>query len=427
MLATGDVLNERYRLDDPVAGGGMGEVWRATDLALGRTVAVKVLRPALLRDPSFEARFRAEARTMAALSHRHIANVYDFGRSVLPEGTVTYLVMAYVDGQQLSEKIAAAGRLPAGETMSIVAQAADALDAAHRLGVVHRDVKPANLLISADGTVTLVDFGIARSTAATALTTGQTVLGTALYMAPEQASGGTVGPAVDLYALGAVAYHALAGQPPFPGENALEIALRHVSDLPPPLPGDVPPAARTVVERAMAKDPADRYASAADLATAARAAAAEPDAVVPVPMPVPVPADTDELPAPVPPRRRRRTGLLAASALVALLGLIGLLALLTPGHPASTSPTRPPASPAAPTSAVPTANGTTGTAPAAPASAPTSASAPPSPTTPSPAPSPASSPPPPRPSTPPPTPGATATSGAGPAGTPPPTGTAVGK
>ncbi|OLE24015.1 MAG: hypothetical protein AUG44_20570 [Actinobacteria bacterium 13_1_20CM_3_71_11] len=397
MLATGDVLNERYRLDDPVAGGGMGEVWRATDLALGRTVAVKVLRPALLRDPSFEARFRAEARTMAALSHRHIANVYDFGRSVLPEGTVTYLVMAYVDGQQLSEKIAASGRLPAGETMSIVAQAADALDAAHRLGVVHRDVKPANLLISADGTVTLVDFGIARSTAATALTTGQTVLGTALYMAPEQASGGTVGPAVDLYALGAVAYHALAGQPPFPGENALEIALRHVSDLPPPLPGDVPPAARTVVERAMAKDPADRYASAADLATAARAAAAEPDAVVPVPMPVPVPADTDELPAPVPPRRRRRTGLLAASALVALLGLIGLLALLTPGHPASTSPT------------------------------PTSASAPPSATTPSPAPSPASSPPPPRPSTPPPTPGATATSGAGPAGTPPPTGTAVGK
>ena len=277
------------------------------------------------------------------------------------EGTVTYLVMAYVDGQQLSEKIAASGRLPAGETMSIVAQAADALDAAHRLGVVHRDVKPANLLISADGTVTLVDFGIARSTAATALTTGQTVLGTALYMAPEQASGGTVGPAVDLYALGAVAYHALAGQPPFPGENALEIALRHVSDLPPPLPGDVPPAARTVVERAMAKDPADRYASAADLATAARAAAAEPDAVVPVavPVPVPVPADTDELPAPVPPRRRRRTGLLAASALVALLGLIGLLALLPPGHPASTSPTRPPASPAAPTSAVPTANGTT--------------------------------------------------------------------
>jgi eukaryotic-like serine/threonine-protein kinase len=382
VLSAGDLLGGRYRLDGPVAGGGMGEVWRATDLALSRTVAVKILRPALLADPSFAARFQAEARTMAALNHSHVANVYDFGR----DDSVTYLVMAYVDGRQLAERIATSGRLPAGETMAIVAQAADALDAAHRLGIVHRDVKPANLLISADGTVTLVDFGIARQAAATtALTSAQEVLGTALYMAPEQVSGGAVGPPADIYALGAVAYHALAGQPPFPGENPLEIALRHLSDTPPPLPDDVPAAVRTVVERAMAREPADRYPSAADLAAAARTALVEPDAPV---------ADTVALPVPAA-ARRRRDSVLVGAVLLLVLSVVGLFLLATAAPPASTGTVHPPAPSVVPSgarpSAVPGAVG--GTTPAArPSGTAPSTAPPPASSAPAPAPSPSTAP-----------------------------------
>ena len=214
------MLGDRYRLDEPIATGGMGEVWRATDVVLGRTVAVKVLRTALLADPGFDARFRAEARTMAALRHPGVVNIYDYGHSPVPGGDATYLVMAYVDGQPLADRIAATGRLAVGETMSLLAQAADALHAAHAHGIVHRDVKPANLLVRADGTVVLVDFGVARSPALTSATTGNQVLGTALYMAPEQAAGRPVSPATDIYALGAVGYHCLAGHPPFVGDNA---------------------------------------------------------------------------------------------------------------------------------------------------------------------------------------------------------------
>jgi serine/threonine-protein kinase len=348
----------------------MGEVWQATDLELARTVAVKILRPALLSDPTFEARFRAEARTMAALNHPHVANVYDYGR----DDVTTYLVMAYVDGRQLSEIIAANGRLAADQTMSIVAQAADALDAAHRLGIVHRDVKPANLLISADGTVTLVDFGIARSASmTTALTSAQEVLGTALYMAPEQASGRTVGPPADIYALGAVAYHALAGQPPFPGENPLEIALRHISDDPPPLPDDVPPGIRAVVERAMAREPADRYPSAADLAAAARSATLEPGDTAPLPVVVPEPL-------PAPGRRAVPTPAFVAAALLLLLSLVGLLALLTANQPVRSNPAPRPSTSVAPsapgTSAVP--GPVAGTGPATRATGSGSAAPPPS-------------------------------------------------
>ncbi|HEV7898513.1 MAG TPA: serine/threonine-protein kinase [Planosporangium sp.] len=283
VLSTGDVLSDRYRLDEPVADGGMGQVWRATDVSLGRTVAVKVLRPALLTDPGFDARFRAEARTMAALTHPNVVNVYDYGRSALATGgDVAFLVMAYVDGEPLSRRIADAGRLPTTEAMSVVAQAAEALHAAHLRGIVHRDVKPANLLIQPSGMVTLVDFGVARSAAVTQITTANAILGTAMYMAPEQASGRQVSPATDIYALGAVAYHCLAGHPPFDGDGPLQIALRHVSEEPPPLPGDIPLAARTLVERAMAKDPADRHATAAELAAAARSVMAGRGAVAAV-------------------------------------------------------------------------------------------------------------------------------------------------
>jgi serine/threonine-protein kinase len=341
----------------------MGEVWRATDEALGRTVAVKVLRPTLLRDPGFDARFRAEARTMAALTHPNVANIYDYGRSPLAGGdSAVYLVMAYVDGQPLSERITEAGRLSVAETMSIVTQAAEALDAAHHSGIIHRDVKPANLLVGAAGSVTLVDFGVARSAAATGITTANGVLGTALYMAPEQATGRPVSPATDIYALGAVAYHCLAGQPPFVGEAALEIALRHVTDEPPPLPDDVPAAARMLVERALAKDPADRYPTAAVFSAAAAAAAmgrlaAPSSPTVAVPFPLAASGTTSVL-SPVarptqtarPPRSRGRTATLASAGVVLLLGLAGLAALLGSARSSDTNPANKP-----PTSATPAA------------------------------------------------------------------------
>jgi serine/threonine-protein kinase len=273
VLEPGVVLSGRYRLDERVATGGMGDVWRATDTLLGRTVAVKVLLPSLVADPGFIARFRAEARMMAALHSPGVVQVYDVGEDTLAGGArADYLVMEYVAGQPLSQRLTAAGRLGVTETMSVVAQAARALHAAHRAGIVHRDVKPSNLLIQPDGTVVLVDFGVARSTAVTSITGTNAVPGTALYMAPEQALGKPVSAATDIYALGTVAYHCLAGQTPFTGNNPLEVAVKHTQDEPPPLPDDIPQPVRALVGRALAKDPTDRHPDAETLAEAAVAA-----------------------------------------------------------------------------------------------------------------------------------------------------------
>ncbi|WP_238008620.1 protein kinase [Dactylosporangium sp. AC04546] len=269
MLGPGDVLGDRYRLDEFVASGGMGQVFRATDLTLARTVAVKVLLPGHTSKSEFGARFRAEARIMASIGHQGVVGVYDYGES--PEGTL-YLVMAFVDGKPLGEWINRDGTLPVDDTLDIVAQAADALQAAHSRGIIHRDVKPNNLLVNENGGVTLVDFGVARSEAVTSVTKVSAVIGTALYMSPEQASGKPVSPSTDIYALGAVAYHCLTGSPPFTGSSPLEIAIKHLQDEPPPLPESLPAAARALVERAMAKDPGDRFPTAAALAQAAREA-----------------------------------------------------------------------------------------------------------------------------------------------------------
>jgi serine/threonine protein kinase len=277
-LATGVTLGGRYRLEEHIATGGMSEVWRATDVTLGRRVAVKVLPPSLTADPDFVARFRSEARLMAVLHHPGIADVYDAGESELgSHGQALYLVMEHVDGQPLSRRIAEAGRLQPDAVMLLVARAAQALHVAHEHGIVHRDVKPGNLLVTVDGNVVLVDFGVARSAAVTAITSANAVVGTALYMAPEQATGRPVSPATDIYSLGVSAYHCLAGQPPFPGDNPLEVAFKHVHDPAPALPPDIPEPVRTLVERALAKDPAARYASAAAFAAAA-VAAMSPDA-----------------------------------------------------------------------------------------------------------------------------------------------------
>ncbi|MFI6265126.1 protein kinase [Micromonospora sp. NPDC051006] len=270
MLTRGVVLGDRYRLDERVATGGMGAVWRCTDILLEREVAVKVLLPSLVADPEFTTRFRAEARMLAALRHPGVVAVHDVGQAALADGSrVDYLVMEYVDGEPLVGWIGQAGRLDPASTMSVVAQAAEALHAAHLAGIVHRDVKPGNLLVKRDGRVVLVDFGIARSNAMASLTAANMVLGTASYMSPEQATGQPVSAATDMYALGAVAYYCLAGQPPFVGANPLEVALRHQQDEPAPLPPGTPPAVVELVTRAMAKRPADRFGSAAEMARAA--------------------------------------------------------------------------------------------------------------------------------------------------------------
>ena len=275
MLSSGHLLDNRYRLDERIATGGMGDVWRGTDMVLGRIIAVKVLRAAMLSDPEFAARFYGEARMMAAFRHPGVVEVYDYASAsdTGGEDQVAYLVMAYVDGEPLSARLKEQGRLPIEETMSIVAQAADALHAAHQNGTVHRDVKPGNLIVKPNGTVILVDFGVARSTESTGLTATNMVLGTADYMAPEQAIGRPVSAATDIYALGAVAYCCLAGRPPFTGDNPLQVVSQHLQSEPPTLPAwEIPASVAALVSRALAKEPADRYPSAAAFAGAARVA-----------------------------------------------------------------------------------------------------------------------------------------------------------
>jgi serine/threonine protein kinase len=329
---TGELLSDRYRLDEWVAGGGMGEIWQATDTVLGRRVAIKLLRPRRAGDTGFEERFRHEARAMAAFRHPGVADVYDYGET--SDGELSYIVMAYVDGRPLDQAIAEDGRLDPAVTMSIVAQAARALHAAHEAGIVHRDVKPGNLILRPDGTVVLVDFGIARSAASPELTGENEVLGTAHYIAPEQVSKQPTGPATDVYALGAGAYHCLAGHPPFVGDDPIAVALHHLQDEPPPLPPDVPQPVVAVVSRAMAKAPADRFPTAAAMADAATAITARSAGTV---------QDTAVLVNPVPagPPQRRGGSLLWALLLLALTGLGVFLAFAIPARlaPGPTNPT----------------------------------------------------------------------------------------
>src|SRR3954452_17640151 len=272
MISPGVTLGGRYRLDERIAGGGMGDVWRGTDEVLGRTVAVKILLPALLDEPGFAERFRGEARTMATINHPGVVDVYDYGS----DQQLAFLVMEYVEGDALSRTLSRVGRLTPARTMALVAQAADALHAAHGNGIVHRDVKPGNLLVRPNGTLVLTDFGIARSALVGQLTVAGSVLGTASYISPEQASGAVATAASDVYALGVVAYQCLSGHRPFDGATPIEIAMRHVRETPRPLPGDIPPSVRAIVDRAMAKDPVARWPTAAAMAAVARPARPPP-------------------------------------------------------------------------------------------------------------------------------------------------------
>ena len=258
------VLNGRYALTERIAAGGMGEVWAATDTVLDRKVAVKLLNPALSQQSGFLERFRAEARYSAALHHPNITTVFDYGED---DGSA-YLVMELVAGQPLSQIIFERAPMSAQSTASILIQAANALEAAHQGGVVHRDVKPANILITPGGTAKLTDFGISRLVNSAPLTQTGQVLGTAQYLSPEQAMGQSATASSDIYALGVVGHEMLTGQPPFSADTLVATAIAHLNQPPPPLPDTVPAGIRNVINAALAKDPADRPATAAAMAHA---------------------------------------------------------------------------------------------------------------------------------------------------------------
>jgi hypothetical protein len=274
------VLAGRYRLSERIATGGMGEVWAADDVALGRPVAVKILKAEYAGSPEFRVRFRQEARHAAALSHPGVAHVYDSGEGDADHPP--YLVMELVDGEPLSALLAREGPLAPERTADLVAQAAGALDVAHRSGVVHRDVKPGNLLICRDGTVKITDFGVARAVDAAPLTQADAVVGTPLYLSPEQAAGRPATAASDLYALGIVAYECLTGRPPFEGDPTA-VTLAHRDE---PLPRSIPGPIGELVGALTAKDPARRPPRAADVADWARRLAGGEGAVTRVGMPV---------------------------------------------------------------------------------------------------------------------------------------------
>jgi serine/threonine-protein kinase len=339
-VAPGMVLGARYELLEPHAIGAMGEVWRAMDPVLGRIVAVKVLLPGLSADPGFVERFQAEARAMASLSDPSIVEVYDYGQTA----AISYLVMRLVEGESLHALLGRVGPLPPREVMTIVAQAAHALHQAHRNGIVHRDVKPSNLVVRPDGHLVLTDFGIADGVAALPAA----VIGTAGYLAPEQLAGGPALPATDVYSLGVVAYECLTMRQPIAVDGPLAGASAHGHDHPTPLPDSVPATVQHVVMRALAPEAKDRWPSAEAMAEAASQAARELPVspwvgVAPVPRPGASPAPTAVLPgnfAGASHRPGPRLWLMAAVAGVATL-LVAIGIALSGFH----GPALPPASP----------------------------------------------------------------------------------
>ena len=261
------MLGGRYELTSRIAIGGMGEVWRGRDTVLAREIAAKIMKEEYLSDQTFLDRFRAEARSMGAVSDPGIAGVFDYGE----ENGSPYLVMEYVPGEALSAILDRNGGMPERDVLDVGAQAAQALHAAHRSGVVHRDVKPGNILITPDFRVKITDFGIARVADQAPLTKTGQVMGTAQYLAPEQATGKGSIPKSDIYSLGIIMYEALAGVRPFTGESQVEIAIAQVNRHHPPLPDTVSEPVRRLVDAMLAKNPDDRPDSGQAVATAARA------------------------------------------------------------------------------------------------------------------------------------------------------------
>ena len=262
MTGSGLIIDDRYRLDEQIATGGVGQVWRATDLLLERLVAVKVLRPEYADHPDTLERFRKEARHAGALSHPRVAQVYDFGHA--GPSRSPYLVMEFVDGPSLADLLLD-GPADAVFALDVVAQAADGLSAAHRAGLVHRDVKPGNILIGPERRVKVTDFGIAHAVGQTPVTDPALVMGTSQYLAPERIAGGPGTPASDLYSLGILLHECLTGMPPYDGTPA-EVMASHLYLPLPPLPASAPAELDTLVARLTAKDPGRRLRDARELA-----------------------------------------------------------------------------------------------------------------------------------------------------------------
>ncbi|MBC6466477.1 serine/threonine-protein kinase [Actinomadura alba] len=272
------MLGNRYRLIERVAAGGQGEVWRAEDTALGRQVAVKLLRAEYADSVEFRDRFHREARHAARLSHPGVAQLFDYDDGT--SDTPPYLVMEYVDGESLSATIARDAPLSPEHVLDVLAAVASALAVAHAAGLVHRDIKPGNLLLGRDGSIKITDFGIARAVDAIPLTRTGTLLGTPLYLAPEQASGMQATTASDLYALGIIAFESLTGRPPYQGPAAA-VLLAHRDAPLPTLPAAVPSGLRDLVLSLTAKNPAMRPADAAAVADRAARLRAEPTPAIP--------------------------------------------------------------------------------------------------------------------------------------------------
>lgn len=347
----GHTFGGRYELKSRLAIGGMGEVWQALDKVIERNVAIKILKEEYLGDRAFRERFRAEARHAALVNHEGIASVYDFGEE---EGSA-YLVMELVPGEALSTILERERFLAPDRVLDIIAQTASALHAAHEAGLVHRDIKPGNLLITPDGRVKITDFGIARAVDQVPLTATGQVMGTVQYLSPEQASGKSASALTDIYSLGIVAYEALAGKRPFTGESQVAIAMAHIKNPPPPLPDSIPPAVRNLVFACIAKKPERRPTSARKLARAAiaikRGRVGEALALVPAVddephditedtstriLPVSVPSSSSATPRRVP--RLPRTWLLVGLVVVLSIVLIGFILALVfrPSTPAPT-------------------------------------------------------------------------------------------
>jgi serine/threonine protein kinase len=329
----GTALGGRYQLEGLLGQGGMAQVYRGTDTVLGRTVAIKVLGPQYTRDEAFVTRFRREAQAAARLNHPGVVSVYDTGS----DQGVHYIVMEYVAGRTLAEILHQEGRLLPERAAEVAAQVAGALSFAHAAHLVHRDVKPANIMLTPGGEVKVMDFGIARALSTDSLTQTATVLGTASYLSPEQAQGAAVDPRSDVYSLGVVLYEMLTGQAPFAGDSPVAVAYKHVREdpvLPTALVPEVGGDLEAVVMKAMAKNPANRYASAEEMKEdLERVLHGEPVAATPVLAPEqstqvltrPV-RDTAVLPVPAVDDERRRRRRIAAGILIGILVLGALVA-----------------------------------------------------------------------------------------------------
>ena len=324
----GRVLAGRYDLLDKIGQGGMAVVYRARDLALNRLVAVKVLRAHLAEDPTLVDRFQLEARSAASLDNRHVVQVFDVGTDLESH----YIVMELVDGENLKDYLTRAGPLAVDEALGIVDQVAEALSAAHAQHIIHRDIKPQNILLADDGTVKVTDFGIAQAMSAGTLVNSGSMLGTAQYVSPEQARGRSVGPASDLYGLGVLLYELLVGHPPFSGESPIAVALRHVQEAPPDVRSerpDVPPGVAALLSRLLAKDAEERYQSADSFRRQLEA----------VRRGDPAPVGAQAAPPVVGPRRKRRSWPYVLGVIALLLaGLIYAFLRWLAGPPPVTLP-----------------------------------------------------------------------------------------